>query len=324
MSSQLATEHDLRRALRSLAPEDLDVTHFRERLDGVLAGQPHAMPQMSPDHDEATLLSMDLPGPQRRSRTRRMELGVAVALAACAAAVLALFFSAVSPGHSKRRPPNPALSAPVPAAIRSMLLPGTIVLDTYAGHGSQTFVVPPRVVPPHFGYSAYGTCTGKGTLGIAQQTILKVCDPGGAFGIGGAVQNGRLVITADSATSWQITLALAPDLQTNGSVQSPVDQDMIGPNNAVRQSGQGSSTVSFTGETPAPPAGTTYRLRLVCNGSGVTLPDLTAPRAGGALQARTCFAGNEYVWDYLPLKAPIRIRVEAAPGTRWTIAIGSM
>jgi hypothetical protein len=204
-----------------------------------------------------------------------------------------------------------------------MLLPGTIVLNTYAGHGSQTFAVSPRVVPPHFDYTAYGTCTGKGNLTIAQQTIIEVCDHGGGFGTGGAVQNGRLVITADEATSWQITLALAPDIQTNGSLQGPVDQDLTGPNNAVRQSGEGSGTVSFTGETPAPPAGAKYRLRLVCHGSGVTLPNLTTPEVSG-LQTKTCFAGHEYVWDNVRLTAPIRIRVEAAAGTTWTIAIDPM
>jgi len=98
---------------------------------------------------------------------------------------------------------------------------------------------------------------------------------------------------------------------------------MTGPNNAVRQSGQGSGTVSFTGETPAPPAGTSYRLRLICHGTGVTLPNLTS-RGTAGLQTKTCFAGHEYVWDYLPLATLSRVRVEAAPGTTWTIAIESM
>lgn len=204
-----------------------------------------------------------------------------------------------------------------------MLLPGTIVLDSYAGHGSLTFAVPPRAVPAHFDYTVYGTCNGPGTLTIAQQTIIGVCDGSGAFGTSGAVQHDRLVITADPVMSWQITLALAPDPQTNGSVQGPVDHDMTGPNNAVRQSGQGSGTVSFTGETPTPPVGTDYRLRLVCRGSGVTLPDLTSQRASG-LQTKTCFAGREYVWDNVRLSTPIRIRVQAAAGTSWTIAIDSM
>jgi hypothetical protein len=323
MSSQLPTEHDLRRALRSLAPEDIDATRLRERLDLVLAKQPHATPHVPPDHDEATLLSLDWPDLRGENRTRRRELGIAVALAACVAAVVAVFLFVVSPGHSEHRPPNPALNTPVPAPIRSMLLPGTIILNTYAGHGSQTFVVPPRVVPPHFGYSAYGTCSGKGTLTIAKHTIVQGCALGGSFGTDGAVQNGRLDITADEATSWQVTLALAPDIQTNGMLQSPVDQDMSGPNNAVRHTGQGSSTVSFTGETPSPPTGTKYRLRLVCHGSGVTLPNLTTPEASG-LQTKTCFAAHEYVWDYVPLTAPIRIRVEAALETTWTIVIDSM
>jgi hypothetical protein len=321
MSSQLATEHDLRRALQSLAPEDIDATGFRERLDRVLATQPPATPPGPSDQDEPTLLSLDWPDVRNRSRTRRRELGIAVALVACAAAVVAALVLVVAPGHSERRPPNPALSAPVPSSIRSMLLPGTVVLNTYAGHGSRTFVVPPRVVPPHFGYFLYGTCTGKGTLTITKQTIIEGCDPGGGFGTDGAVQNGRLDITADEATSWQITLTLAPDTQTNGLVQNPVDQDMSGPNNAVRQSGRGSSTVSFTG-APRPPA-THYRLRLVCHGTGVSLPNLTAPEASG-LQTKTCFAGHEYVWDNVALTAPIRIRVAAAPGTTWTIAIDSI
>ncbi|HJQ01127.1 MAG TPA: hypothetical protein VJ851_05975 [Jatrophihabitans sp.] len=323
MGNQLATEQDLRHALRSLAPDDIDATRFRERLDRMLASQPPATPPLSPDHAEAMLLSTDWPDPHGRSRSRRMELGIAVALAACAAAVLALFLSVLSPEHSERRPSTPALNAPVPAAIQSMLLPGTTVLDTYAGRGSQSFLVPPRVIPPHFGYEAYGTCTGGGTLRIAQQSLFGACDGGGAFGTGGAVENGRLVITAANATSWQITLTIAPDLQTNGSVQGPVDQDMTGPDNALRQSGQGPGTVAFPGETPAPPAGTKYRLRLVCHGSGVNLPNLTTPDASG-LQTKTCFAGHEYVWDYVSLPTPIRIRVDTPAGTTWTLAIGSM
>lgn len=320
MSSQLPTEHDLRRALQSLAPEDIDATRFRERLDRVLATQPPATPPAPSDHDEATLLSLDWPDPRGRGRTR---LGIAVALVACAAAVVTAFLVVMAPSHSERRSPNPALTAPVPASIRSMLLPGTTILGTYQGRGSQTFVVPAREIPAHFSYSAYGTCNGEGDLSLGGQTIFDGCGSGGAFGTGGAVQDGRLVITADEATSWQITLALAPDIQTNGTVQSPVDQDMTGPDNAVRQNGQGSGTVPFAGETPAPPAGTKYRLRLVCHGSGVTLPDLAMPGAGD-LQTKTCFAGYEYVWDDVHLTAPIRIRVSAAPGTTWTIAIDSM
>jgi hypothetical protein len=323
MISQSPTEHDLRRALQSLAPRDIDATGFRERLDRVLASQPSATPPGPSDQDEPTVLSLDWPDVRNPSRTRRRELGIAVALVACAAAVVTAFLSVLTPGHSERRPPNPALSASVPTSVRSMLLPGTVVLDTYEGHGSQTFMVPPRVVPPHFGYSAYGTCTGKGTLSIAEQTVYEACNPAGAFGTGDAVQDGRLVITAAETTSWQITLALAPDIQTNGSVQNPVDQDLTGPNNAVRQSGQGSSTVSFTDETPPLHAGAHYRLRLVCHGTGVTLPDLATPSARG-LQTKTCFAGHEYVWNDVLLTAPIRIRVTAAPGTTWTIAIDSM
>jgi hypothetical protein len=324
MSDQLPTENDLRRALRSVAPESIDATYFREHLDRVLVGQLPAAPQLPADDGEATLLLLDLPGPQSRSRTKRIELGMAVAIAACAAVLVAVFFSVVSAGSSEHRPPSPALNAAVPASIRSMLLPGTIVLHTYEGQGSQAFDVVARPVPPHFSYSAYGTCAGVGTLGIAQQTIIGVCDHGGGgFGTSGAVENGRLVITADKTTRWQVTLALAPDLQTNGSIQNPVDQDMSGPNNGVRRSGQGSSTVSFTGETPTSPARTIYRLRLLCHGSGVTLPNLTTPGIDG-LQTKTCFAGHEYVWIDIPLTRPIRIHVEASPETTWTIAIDSM
>jgi hypothetical protein len=242
----------------------------------------------------------------------------------CAAAVVAVFFLVVSDGPATHRLPLPALTDPVPASVRSMLLPGTIVLATYSGQGSQTFVVPPRPVPPHFGYSAYGTCSGGGTLGILQQTMIGVCaGSGGGFGTSAAVQDGRLVITADKATTWQVTLTLAPDLQTNGSIQNPVDQDMSGPNNALRQSGQGPGTASFAGETLRPPAGTTYRLRLLCHGSGVTLPNLKTAGVSN-LQTKTCFAGHEYVWTDIPLTTPARIRVEASPGTTWTIAIDSM
>ncbi len=321
MSSDSPTEQDLRLALRSRVPEDLDASRFRERLDLALGGQPVA-PRPA-DHGEAPLLSLDLPEPHRRRRARRVELGFAVALAACAAAVITVF-ALLAPGHPERRPANPAPKPAVPSAVRAMLLPGTIILGTYAGHGSQTFVVPSRVVPPHFGYSAYGTCAGGGTLSIGQQTLYGACEPGHAFGTGGAVlQNGRLVITAAETTSWQLTLALAPDVQSNGGLQGPVDEDMSGPDNAVRHSGQGPATVSFTGETPTPRAGTRYRLRLVCHGAGVSLPDLTTPEARG-LQTKTCFAGREYVWDHVRLTPPIRIRVEAAPGTTWTIAIDSM
>jgi hypothetical protein len=327
MSSDSPTEQDLRLALRSRAPEDLDASRFRERLDLALGGQPvaplpsdHGEAPLPAGHGEAPLLSLDLPEQHSRRRARRVELGFAVALAACAAAVITVV-ALLAPGHSERRPAAPAPKPPVPSAIRTMLLPGTIVLGTYAGHGSQTFVVPSRVVPPHFGYSAYGTCAGKGTLSIAQETLYHVCDSSGAFGTGGAVQNGRLVITAAAATSWQITLALAPDIQTNGSVYGPVDEDMSGPNNAVRHSGQGPGTVSFTVETTTPLPGPRYRLRLVCHGTGVSLPDLATPSDRG-LQTKTCFAGHEYVWDDVRLVRSIR--VAAAPGTTWTIAIDSM
>jgi hypothetical protein len=324
MSTSLPTENDLRSALRSLAPENTDATHFRTRLDRALASQLPAAPQLPADDREATLLTLDWPGPHGRGRTRRIERGFAITVAVCAAAVVAVFFLVVSGGPAAHRPPIPALTDPVPASVRSMLLPGTIVLGTYSGRGSQDFIIPPRTVPSHFGYSAYGTCTGGDPLRIGQQAITGVCaGNGGSFGTSGAVQDGRLVITADKATTWQVTLTLAPDLQTNGSIQNPVDQDMSGPNNALRQSGQGSSTASFAGETSNPPAGTTYRLRLLCHGSGVTLPNLKTAGVSN-LQTRTCFAGHEYVWTDILLTTPARIRVEASPGTTWTIAIDSM
>jgi hypothetical protein len=321
MSNHLATEQELRRALQSLAPEDLDVSRFRQRLDGALGDQAPTRPLLPADQvGAATALAW--PAAERSNRRRWTEVTVAVALAACAAVVVAALFGALSPKHSGSH--GPAAKPPVPDAIRSILLPGSIVLDSYQGRGSQSFPQPARVIPPHFGYSAYGSCSGNGTLTIGQQTIIDACQAGKVtFGTSGAVTNGRLAITADSTMSWQIVLALTPDIQTNGSVQGPIDADLTGPDNPVRRSGQGSATVTFAGETPAPPAGSSYRLRLVCHGSGVTLPDLRTVEANG-LQTKTCFVGHEYVWDGIRFSTPLRVRVQATADTSWTIAIDSM
>ena len=307
------TEDDLRGALRSLAPEDLDVSDFRARLDATLAAEPE---QPEATDGDVTVLPVDWAAP-RGHRAGRIA---AVAIAACAAAVVALLV-AVLPSRTARTE-KPAAPPSVPAAVRSMILPGTIVIQTYQGHGSSTFVVPSRAVPAHFSYTAYGTCSGSGKLGVGQGTLIGACD-NGAFGTDNVVEKGRLVITAQPATSWQITLTIAPEFQTNGSVQNPVDADLSGPANGVRQSGRGSSTVTFAGETPPDIPATHYRVRLVCTGNGVTLPGLAATRAKG-LQTRTCFAGHEYVWDSVALTTPARVRVEATPGTTWTIAIDPM
>lgn len=324
MSHRPTLEHELRNALNSLVPQDIETTRFRERLDLALAVQPaqpsQAAPAAQEDGDELTLLSFDPPEPRRR----RADLVAAAVVALSLAATIAVVFSVRSTDHTKPATPSTAQSTTVPAAIQAMLFPGSIVLDTYRGRGSETIAVPSWVIPAHFGYSAYGTCSGPGTLGISQQMITGPCQPaGGGFGTSGAVQDGKLVITADPATTWQITLAIAPDTQTNGSVQNPFDQDLLGPDSDVRRSGRGTGTVTFPGEIPAPSPGTSYRLRLVCHGSSVTLPGLKTSEASG-LQTKTCFAGYEYVWTGIHLTTPAQIRVEAPPDTTWTIAIDSM
>lgn len=323
MSDHLTTEDDLRDALHALAPEDLEVSDFRQRLDRSLAAESDKRPDRPAGDGEVMLLPVGWAEPRGRRHGRRVELTTAIAIAVCAAAVAALLLVILPVDNSGRSTSTPATAPTVPNSVRPLLLPGTIIIATFEGTGSRTFDVASRPLPAHFAYTAYGNCTGGGSLGIAQQTITGSCQGSGGFGTDNAVSNGRLSITASPATSWQITLTLAPELQTNGSVQSPVDDDLTGSDNGIRHSGQGSRTITFAGETSPVTPGARYRLRLVCAGAGVTLPGLSARDMKG-LQTKTCFAGREYVWDDVRLTTPARVRVEATPGTTWTIAIDSM
>ncbi len=307
------TEQDLRGALQSLVPEDLDVRDFRSRIDRLISEEPAAAPGPTPEHEVVLLEPFDRPQLRRSSRV------IAVAtVAACAAAVLAIAI-AVLPGRTDRHTPRPAASPTAPASIKSLLYPGTVVLHTYTGQGSQLYQVAHHTLAAYTEYAVYGTCRGGGTLTISKQTLINECLGSGGFGTSPVVENGRLAITAVANTSWQLTLVIEPEARTNGSVQSPVDADMTGPDNGVRDSGHGSSSVRFTGKTPT----TNYRVRLVCHGSGVALPGLTASRAKG-LSTRTCFAGREYVWTSVRLTMPATVRIEASDDTTWTISIDSM
>ena len=315
MANDLPSERDLRDALRTLVPDDLDAADFRARLDLLLAespAEPAGPPAEHPEPDDTVPLQPIELAPRRRRPSRAALVAI---MAACAAAVVAVAIAVVPHGRDSR--PAPLAASPsVPAPIRSMLYPGTVVLHTYRGHGSQTIEVPSRTIPAHFGYTVYGTCSGGGSLDI-NGAILPTCTQGSGFGDGPALDHGRIVVTAKQGTTWELTLTLAPDTRTNGSVQTPVDSDLLGPDGISRASGRGSGTATFT-EGPA--SDSTYSVRLVCRGSGVTLPDLDAQNAKG-LSTKTCFAGSEYVWQGVRITAPIRVRVVAAPGTTWTIVI---
>jgi hypothetical protein len=131
-------------------------------------------------------------------------------------------------------------------------------------------------------------------------------------------------ITAAERTSWTIALVIQPQARTNGNVQSP-PADIAGPDNALRQNGRGSATVTFAGDAnPGKPA-TRYSVRLTCSGTGVHLPDLNGlstnggAETTGGLITHTCFPGREYTWQSIPLRLPHSVRVVAPADTRWTI-----
>ena len=101
MSDHPTTEHDLRSALRSLAPEDLDAAPFRARVDRLLDEHSQLVLEDPVAESDIVLLPLDRADRPRRGRASRASL--IVTTAACAAAVIAILLAVRFAGHSDRR-----------------------------------------------------------------------------------------------------------------------------------------------------------------------------------------------------------------------------
>ena len=324
------TEDDLRSALLSLAPTDLDATDFRSRLDAVMAegtlpdtpARSVPAPLETHDLDAANVLALTVPSTGLRSRRSRVAL--LATIAACAAAVLAIAVAVLPDGgHGDRSRPTPASS--LPASLRAMALPGTVVLATYRGTGSRNVAIPAHAVPRYFEYGAFASCSGGGRLQVFDAGELQECNGSTTFGTSAPATTRTMTITAPTRTSWTVALVIQPQTRTNGNVQSPAE-DPVGPNNGLRQSGRGSATLTFAGDDNASGTRPThYSVGLTCSGTGVHLPDLNGTSANGGspttggLITQTCFPGYEYSWQSVPLHLPHAIRITASADTRWTI-----
>ena len=321
------TEDNLRSALMWLAPTNLDTSVFRARLDALMIedAQPGSLtpgPTEADHFGAADVLPLTMPTSALRSRRSRIALYATIA--ACAAAVVAVAV-AVLPGgrHGDRGRPTSATT--VPATFRTMILPRTIVLQTYRGTGSRRIAIPAHAVPRHFEYGALATCSGGGRLLVFSAGELSDCNGAVVFGTSAPASSRTMPITASSRTSWTITLIIQPQARTNGNVQSP-PSDPAGRDNGLRHNGRGSASITFAGDkNPGGTPATRYSVRLTCSGTGVRLPDLNGtatnggPETTGGLVTRTCFPGHEYDWQSVPLRLPHTVRVVASAGTRWTI-----
>lgn len=314
------SEQDLRDALRSLVPDDLDAGDFRARFDALVAQRSDALP----DDDTIERAVPDVTPISVARSGRRARLGRAASLLTAAAVVAALVGLVFAVRPTDRHRPRPGSDTSVSSAIREALLPGTIVLKSFRGRGSATLAVPSPTVPEHFDYEALVTCSGGGSLRVHAHQLITPCRAGGVYSMPGVFTGTKktgktLKILAGQRTSWQIAVALVPDLRTNAGLQSPVSADLRGPDNYFRRSGAGTRTVRFAQwpQSADPPAD---RVELVCHGSGVRIAGVTS--AGQGLSTNMCFAGREYVWDGVHVALPRSLRVVAAPGTTWTIAVG--
>ena len=332
MTDQLTTEDDLRAALLSRAPLDLDVTDFRARLDRMIGGTPvgttavatdagPAGPEPDAIGPAAGAIDLDaavipLTPSVRARRGTRARIGIALTAAACVAAIVGLVL-AVLPGNNGG---THNATDQVPFDVRSQLLPGTIVIGTYRGTGSRDIEVPHRTVPKYFTYAVYASCSGGKDFEVLGAAVKPACSDTGLFGTTGTPSNGAIPVRTGAATSWQVTVVIEPQLRTNGSVQSPVDQNiMSGPDNGLRHSGTGTDTVHLDGAGSGAPVSTRYTVNLVCHGDGVSLPGLVDRSGTRGLDTRTCFGGRQYVWSDVRLTLPADIRVVASVGTSWTI-----
>jgi hypothetical protein len=323
------TETDVRAALGALVPDDLDVTDFRARLEAAVTAGAAPAPagdtvrawsevDVDLDRPGEIVLLADIP----RSTGRRRRPALVAAVAAVAAAIAGVLL-AVLPSSSHPTTPTGTDFSDAPAAIRSMLEPGTIVLHTYRGHGSQTFAIAHRTVPKYFEYTVYGTCKGD-NIAINGGTLLGFCSNAGAsFGTTGVVEDGRMKVTAPAGTSWALTLTIAPQSRTNASVQTPIYSELKPPAKGAtpdpaRADGRGTKTVTLTEDQPS---GGPYRIEMVCHGSGLSIPGLLETDTKTEPSTKTCFPGSMYLWKITKLTLPARLTIKASSSTTWTVVV---
>lgn len=317
------SETDLREAFAELALDDgrePDVTELRARLLATTIDHPATSDAEVP----AEVIDLDA-APALARRTARRSRLLLLAAAAAIVAGLATLTVVLLPGSPGTVDPADKLRE-----IGGTQFPGTVAVGYVEGRGSQTITSPRRELPPGFVWQVVAHCDGRGKFFVDQAGTTS-CRNGTNFGRNLDATTPRVTARIDTSARWQLVWTQTPRSGANGSVSSPVDEDLGGrrPGRGVSAgSGDGTATVPDEPDYSGSPSGS-YQVRLTCRGSGIRLPEVrssdpTNDTGRSGAQTRTCFPGFQYVWQNVTLREGQVLRVVAASGTTWRVAFSRL